>query len=62
VVVTILKAVLPSAGALFFFVLGVRALFQADRRERAAAARFERAQTGGRDPARHATSPDSGDR
>ncbi|MFZ0160657.1 MAG: hypothetical protein WAL50_16635 [Kineosporiaceae bacterium] len=40
----ILAAVLPSAGALLFFVIGIRALLQADRRERAAAARYERAQ------------------
>lgn len=39
-----LEAALPSAGALVFFALGLRALIHADRRERAAAARFEREQ------------------
>ncbi len=33
-----LGALLPSAGVLFLFVVAMRALLQADRRERAAAA------------------------
>ena len=36
-----LAAVLPSAGVLLLFVLAVRAMVHADRRERAEAARFE---------------------
>lgn len=39
-----LQAAVPSLGALFFFAIGVRALVHADRRERAAAARYEREQ------------------
>jgi len=39
-----LLALVPSAGVLFLFVLGIRAILHADRRERAAAAQFERAQ------------------
>jgi hypothetical protein len=41
VVVAFLIALLPSAGVLFIFWIGIRALVQADRRERAAQARFE---------------------
>jgi threonine/homoserine/homoserine lactone efflux protein len=37
-------AVLPSAGVLFLFYLGVKALVEADRRERTAQARIEQAQ------------------
>ena len=36
-----LLAVLPSAGVLFIFWIGIRALVQADRRERLAQARIE---------------------
>jgi hypothetical protein len=39
-----LEAVLPSLGVLLFFAIGLRALVHADRRERAAAAQYERAQ------------------
>jgi hypothetical protein len=35
-----LGALLPSAGVLFLFVIAMRALLHADRRERAAAARL----------------------
>jgi len=35
-----LGALLPSAGVLFLFVVAMRALLQADRRERAAEARL----------------------
>jgi threonine/homoserine/homoserine lactone efflux protein len=39
-----LVAIVPSAGALFLFWLALRAILQADRRERAALARMDRAQ------------------
>jgi hypothetical protein len=38
-----LTAILPSVGVLFLFVLAIRAMFQADRRERLAQAKLERA-------------------
>jgi hypothetical protein len=41
-VVEFLLAVLPSAGVLFLFYLGIKALVEADRRERAAQDRIER--------------------
>jgi hypothetical protein len=34
-------AIFPSAGVLFLFVLAIRAMFQADRRERLAQARMD---------------------
>ena len=34
-------AIFPSAGVLFIFWLAIRAIFQADRRERAAEAKFD---------------------
>lgn len=37
-----LTAILPSVGVLFLFVLAIRAIFQADRRERLAQAKLER--------------------
>jgi hypothetical protein len=39
-----LTAILPSVGVLFLFVLAIRAIFQADRRERLAQAKLERQQ------------------
>jgi threonine/homoserine/homoserine lactone efflux protein len=39
-----LIALLPSIGVLFIFWIGIRALVQADRRERAAQARIEAAE------------------
>ena len=39
-----LVAVFPSAGVLFLFWLAIRAIFEADRRERSAQARFEAAE------------------
>lgn len=36
-----LVSVIPSVGAILFFWLALRAIFQADRRERAAVARFD---------------------
>ncbi|MBI4941215.1 hypothetical protein [Kineosporia sp. A_224] len=36
-----LLAVLPSAGVLFIFWIGIRAMLQADRRERLAQARID---------------------
>jgi threonine/homoserine/homoserine lactone efflux protein len=36
-------AILPSAGVVFLFWLAIRAVFEADRRERAAEARERRA-------------------
>ena len=36
-----LGALLPSAGVLFLFWLGIKALVEADRRERSAQARIE---------------------
>lgn len=38
---TFLWALVPSAGALFLFWVALRAIFQADRRERAAIAGFQ---------------------
>ena len=38
-----LAAILPSVGVLFLFVIAIRAMFQADRRERLAQAQWERA-------------------
>jgi hypothetical protein len=35
-------AIVPSVGVLFLFVLAVRAMFQADQRERLAQAKLER--------------------
>jgi hypothetical protein len=35
-------AIFPSVGVLFLFVLAIRAMFQADRRERLAQAQLER--------------------
>jgi hypothetical protein len=37
-----LTAIIPSVGVLFLFVLAIRAMFQADRRERLAQAQLER--------------------
>jgi threonine/homoserine/homoserine lactone efflux protein len=37
-----LLALLPSAGVLFLFYLAMRAIFRADRNERAAVARLEK--------------------
>ena len=37
-----LTAILPSVGVLCLFVLAIRAMFQADRRERLAQAELER--------------------
>ena len=42
-----LTAILPSVGVLFLFVLAIRAMFQADRRERLAQAKWERAERAG---------------
>lgn len=39
-----LIAIVPSAGVLVLFVLAMRSMFQADRRERLAQAQWERAQ------------------
>jgi hypothetical protein len=51
-VVAFLIALLPSLGALFIFWLAIRALLEADRRERAAQARFEaQLRLDNRDPA-----------
>ena len=36
-----IAAVIPTAGVLFIFWLGIRAMLQADRRERQAIARLE---------------------
>ena len=52
-------AIVPSLGVLFLFVLAIRAMFQADHRERLAQAQLERQERGlrgdsgapgGRDP------------
>ena len=37
-----LAAIVPSVGVLFLFVLAIRAIFQADQRERLAQAEIER--------------------
>jgi threonine/homoserine/homoserine lactone efflux protein len=39
--VKFLFAIFPTAGVLFIFWLAIRAIFQADRRERAAEAKFD---------------------
>jgi hypothetical protein len=61
VVVGFLIALLPSLGALFIFWIGLRALLQADRRERAAEARFE-AQLRADNPGRSRPVPHSAER
>jgi len=40
----LLMAVIPTIGVLFLFWLAMRAIFQADRRERSAQARIEAAE------------------
>ena len=45
-----LGAVLPSAGVLLVFWLAIRAMLQADRRERIAQARIEAAERRGNSP------------
>jgi hypothetical protein len=45
-------AIVPSVGVLLLFALAIRAMFQADRRERLAQAQLEREQ--------RAAAPDSG--
>jgi len=54
---TTLVAIVPSAGALFLFWIALRAILQADRRERLAQARIEAAQDA-EDAARAAASAD----
>jgi threonine/homoserine/homoserine lactone efflux protein len=51
--VAFLLAVLPSAGVLFLFWIGIRSLVQADRRERLAQARIEAAEAAARRSAGH---------
>jgi threonine/homoserine/homoserine lactone efflux protein len=43
-VTSFLIAVIPSIGVLFLFWLAIRAILEADRRERSAEARFEAAE------------------
>jgi threonine/homoserine/homoserine lactone efflux protein len=50
-----LIAVIPSAGVLFLFWLAIRAILEADRRERSAQARIEAAE-------RRRNAPDPSDR
>lgn len=45
-----LAALIPSAGVAFLFVVAMRALINADRRERAAIARIEGEQDGDNQP------------
>jgi len=45
-----LIAVIPSAGVLFLFWLAIRAILEADRRERSAQARIEAAERRGNAP------------
>ena len=40
-------AIVPSLGVLFIFVLAIRAMFQADHRERLAQAKMERQEAAG---------------
>ena len=49
-------AIFPSAGVLFLFWLAMKALFEGDRRERAAEAQFDRERATG-----EAAAPDSHD-
>jgi threonine/homoserine/homoserine lactone efflux protein len=60
-VVPFLLAVLPSAGVLFLFWLAIKALVEADRRERLAQARLEHPQKGAGKPARAVESPQDHD-
>jgi hypothetical protein len=46
-----LTAIVPSVGVLFLFVLAIRAMFQADRRERLAQAQLERQERAAADSA-----------
>jgi hypothetical protein len=45
-VIDFLLALVPSAGVLFLFVIAIRALVHADRRERAAAAQIHDREAG----------------
>ena len=45
-----LMAVIPSVGGLFLFWLAIRAILEADRRERSAQARIEAAERSGNAP------------
>jgi len=51
-------AIVPSLGVLFLFVLAIRAMFQADHRERLAQAKLERQE---RDRLVESGGPSSGD-
>ncbi len=39
-----LLALIPSAGVLFLFIIGIRAMLEGDRRERAAQAKWDKQQ------------------
>jgi threonine/homoserine/homoserine lactone efflux protein len=49
-VTAFLTALLPSAGVLLIFWIAVKAMLEADRRERSAQARFEAAERGKNTP------------
>lgn len=53
-----LKALLPTIGVMIFFWIGIRALVQADRRERAAQIRFEAQQQRAADASEEQSAPD----
>lgn len=57
VVMPFLTAVLPTVGVLFIFWIAIRAMLEADRRERSAQSRFEAAERLRNAPAAGGTVP-----
>lgn len=55
-----LAAIVPSVGVLFLFVLAIRAVFQADQRERLTQAEMERRQRREADDADSGGNPGAG--
>ncbi len=55
-------AIVPSLGVLFLFVLAIRAIFQADHRERLAQAQLERREAPGPAVSQPAVSPPATER
>lgn len=56
-VLKVMAALVPSAGMLFLFWLALKSLIEADRRERAAEARFRRAEREAAGPAGSVSGP-----
>jgi threonine/homoserine/homoserine lactone efflux protein len=61
-VVAFLVALVPTIGVLFIFWIALRALLQADRRERAAQARIEAAERAGNHARSHHVADSAGGR